>query len=83
MNHWIGREHVTSAPSISGKTDFSVWNVEWPTRSPHLSHLNFYFWGYFKETIYQNILQTVTELKEAMGKEITIIDSIDIMKKNG
>ena len=85
MNHKIGRDHVTSAPSNSGKTDDSVWSVAWPTRSPDLSHVKFYFWGYLKEIIYQNISQTVTELKETIGKEISIIGSevrkhiIDIM----
>ena len=60
---------------ISGKTNFSAWNIDLPTLSPHLSHLNFYFWVYLKERIYQNIPQTVTELKEAIGKDITVIGS--------
>ena len=37
MNHSIGRDLVTLAPSISGKTDFSVCSVEWPNWSPPFS----------------------------------------------
>ena len=51
MNHWIGRVHVTSARSISGKTDFWVFNVEWSARSPDLSHIEFYLWSYLKEIV--------------------------------
>ena len=42
-------EHVTSAQTISGKTDFFVRIVEWPAWSPDDSYLEFFLLGYIKE----------------------------------
>ena len=75
MKSWIGTEHVTATRSLSEKTDFSVWNVEWPALSPDLSYLDFYSFGHLKIGVYQDNFQTVIELKEAIEKEMTIIGS--------
>ena len=48
-----------------------VWSVEYPVRSPDLSHLKFNFWRYLKERGCQNNPQTNTEMKEAVDEEIT------------
>ena len=40
-----GREHVTYARSISGKSDLLVRNVKWPAQSPDLSLIDFLLWG--------------------------------------
>ena len=61
--------------SVSGKTNFSVWNVEWPAWSPDLAYHHFFLWGYLKESLYKDNPRTVTELKEATAKEITRIGS--------
>ena len=45
ISHWIGREHIPFSWLISGKSDLSVWNVDWPVRSPNVSHLRFYLWS--------------------------------------
>ena len=57
------------------ESDFSVRNDEWPAQSPDLPNLEFYLWGLLKERTYQYNPQTVTELKETIGKEITNIGS--------
>ena len=36
----------------------------WPAHSPYLSPPDFFLWGYLKEKVYHNILQTIDELKE-------------------
>ena len=62
-------------------------DVEWPARSPDLSPLDFFLWGHLKERVYRDNPQTLTELKEAIGKEIRCIGSevtkavFDSMKK--
>ena len=54
------------------ENDFSIWNVEWPARSPDLTNLDFFLWDYVKEMVYKDTPQTVTDLIEALDKEITI-----------
>ena len=75
MYHWIERDHATYARSISGKTDFYLWNDAWSGWSSGLSHLNFYLCGYLNDWGYKDNFQTVTELIQAIGKEIRSIDS--------
>ena len=36
----------------------------WPAHSPYLSPPDFFLWGYLKEKVYHNNLQTIDELKE-------------------
>ena len=88
QNTWTpGRNHVISVWWTSGKTDFSVWNVEWPAPSQDLSPLDFFIWGYLMKRGYQDNPPTVTELKESISKNIRCIGSevtkvvIDSMKK--
>lgn len=51
---WIGR----SSPSIY-----------WPPRSPDLTPLDFFLWGYLKENVYQSRPQNVNELKERITQK--------------
>ena len=60
---------------MSGKTDFTVWNIEWPARSPVFYYFDCFLWGYLKERVYKHTHQTVTELKEAIGREVTSFGS--------
>lgn len=48
--------------------------IKWPARSPDLSPLDFYLWGYLKQIVYQERSNSVEELKEkitAACNEIT------------
>lgn len=47
-NRWIGR----GGP------------VKWPARSPDLTSLDFYLWGYLKDVVYQNAPTTRDDMKE-------------------
>ena len=56
-----------------GKLISRFGDVEWPARSPNLSALDFYLWGYLKERVYRDNPKTITELKEAIATEIRSI----------
>jgi hypothetical protein len=46
--HWIGRRGT----------------VSWPPRSPDLTPLNFYLWGYTKQKVYSVVIKTRDQLLE-------------------
>ena len=56
-NRWIGRRGF----------------VEYPPRSPDLTPLDFFLWGYLKDKVYATKPTTVAELREAIEHECTQI----------
>lgn len=48
-------------------------DIAWPPRSPDLSPLDFYLFGYLKNTIYKTRMHTLNELKNAITDAITQI----------
>ena len=46
---------------------------EWSPNSPDLNPLDFYLWGFLKDTMCRNNHQTITELKEAITQKINAI----------
>ena len=48
-------------------------DIEWPARSPDLSPLNFFLWGYLKGTVYRENPTTLEQFKEAIQTEIRLI----------
>lgn len=56
-NRWIGRRGA----------------IEWPPRSPDLTPLDFFLWGYLKSNVYINRPQAINELKERIRIEIAKI----------
>jgi len=55
-------------------------DIPWPPRSPDLSPCDFYLWGYLKSKVYIGKPRTISELKEAIQREIAAIP--DIMLEN-
>lgn len=53
---------------------------EWPPYSPDLSPLDFYLWGYIKDSVYSNRPRTLEELKSAIKTTIQNIP-MDIFPK--
>lgn len=53
-NRWIGRRGV----------------IEWPARSPDLTPLDFYLWGYLKSKVYFNKPENIEQLKNRIRAEI-------------
>ena len=45
----------------------------WPPRSPGLSPSDFFLWGYLKERVFTNNLQTLEDLKQNIRQEIDTI----------
>lgn len=47
--------------------------IEWPARSPDLTPLDFFLWGYLKNRVYVNRPHNIEELKERIRLEINNI----------
>lgn len=54
---------------ISHLTDFP-----WPARSPDLSPLDFFLWGYLKENVFRTKPNNIDTLKEAIREILSSID---------
>lgn len=53
-NHWIGRRG----------------SIEWPARSPDLSPLDYFLWGYVKDRVYKTKPQNLDDLRNRIQQEI-------------
>ena len=60
-NRWIGRGVV------------GVLAIAWPPRSPDLTPLDFFLWGYLKDRVYKVMPANVEELKQSIRNEIQLI----------
>ena len=58
-NRWIGRRGT----------------IEWPARSPDLTPLDFFLWGYLKNKVYSKKFHSLDELKSAIKHEIDELKS--------
>lgn len=47
--------------------------IEWAPRSPDLTPLDYFLWGYLKERVYRTIPQTLDELRRNIINEINVI----------
>ena len=47
--------------------------IPWPARSPDLSPLDFWLWGYLKNKVYANAVTTLDELRQAIIDEMQAI----------
>ena len=54
--------------------------LQWPARSPDLTPLDFFLWGYLKEKVYKSSPQSLAELKANITREINLI-SQDLLKR--
>jgi hypothetical protein len=48
-------------------------DIGWPLRSPDLTTLRFFLWGYLKAQVYQYRVQTLEGLQEVISQEVTAI----------
>ena len=56
-NKWIGRRGP----------------IKWPPRSPDITSLDFFLWGYLKSKVYVNRPNIVDDLKQRIRQEIRLI----------
>ena len=47
--------------------------VEWPARSPDLTPLDFFLWGYLKSKVYATPPQNIAELRRRITEEINLL----------
>lgn len=48
--------------------------IEWPARSPDLTPLDYYLWGYLKSKVYINRPNNIDELKTRIRQEMRLIE---------
>ena len=46
---------------------------EWPARSPDLTPMDFFLWGYLKSKVYQTVPQNQNELRQRITREVTAL----------
>jgi hypothetical protein len=51
---------------------------QWPPRSPDLTPLDFYFWGYVKQTIYSVRIHNIQDLKQRI-REVAASVTPDVL----
>ena len=56
-NRWIGRRG----------------EIEWPARSPDLSPMDYFLWGFLKNRVYETQPATLTELQQRISDQVAII----------
>lgn len=49
--------------------------ILWPPRSPDLNPLDFFYWGYLKETVYKNPIRTIEELRQRIAEAAQYINN--------
>ena len=54
--------------------------VEWPPRSPDLTPMDFFLWGYIKDIVYRKKLEKLEELEEAIQEAIAAIPPDMLMR---
>ena len=50
------------------------FDFQWPARSPDLSPMDFFYWGYLKRQVYSRKLSSIDELKTAISEELDNLD---------
>ena len=53
---------------------------EWPPRSPDLSSLDFFLWGYLKRTVYASRPKSIEQLKTSITSQCQSISTSTLMK---
>lgn len=61
-DHWIGRRGA----------------IEWPARSPDLTPLDYFLWGYLKDRVYKTKPQNLADLQQRIIDEIVLIPRLMI-----
>ena len=51
-------------------------SLPWPARSPDLSPLDFWLWGYLKDKVYSHSVATLQELRDAIEDELQSIPAV-------
>jgi hypothetical protein len=61
-------------------TDDDDMFLKWSARSPDLTQLNFYFWGYVEDKAYvPNLARDLTAVRERITNEVASISMDDVV----
>ena len=52
--------------------------IPWPARSPDLSPLDFWLWGYLKNKVHSHSVATLQELRDAIEDELPAIPAVTV-----
>ncbi|GFW98498.1 DUF4817 domain-containing protein [Trichonephila clavipes] len=55
--------------------------IAWPPRSPDLTPLDFFFWGYVKYTVYGTQVNSLEELKQNIQTAVATVD-VSMLKRS-
>ena len=82
-NMWMQQDGATSHTArismatfrrqFPGRLISRFGDVHWPSRSPYLTPLDFFLWGFLKNRVYANRPDTIEELKHNIRSEISAI----------
>ena len=53
---------------------FSLNPIAWPPRSPDITPLDFFLWGYVKDVVYRTKVKDISDLKERITAAVEAID---------
>ncbi|GFY09958.1 transposable element Tcb1 transposase [Trichonephila clavipes] len=71
-----------SPPSRSSiPLDWQGGPIAWPPRSPDLTPLDFFFWGYIKDTAYGTQVNSLEELKQNIQTAVATVD-VSMLKRS-
>ena len=71
--HWT-RAVINEIDRIFRQNTFVLGhNVEWPPRSPDLTPMDFFLWGYLKSKVYITPPQNLVELRERINRECNLL----------
>jgi hypothetical protein len=81
--HWEVRSHLNETlphRCIGRGTDDDMF-LKWPPRSPDLTPLDFYFWGYVKDKVYiPHLPRDLREVRERITNAVASISMDDLVK---
>lgn len=86
-NSLIVRQHLDGV--YPGRHMSTHGPIKWPARSPDLSSLDFYLWGFLKQTVYRERSHTVEELQQKirvacnliMPETLALVTSNEFLKR--
>lgn len=78
--HQLNQVRTLLQRMFRGKWISTNGPIRWPPRSPDLTPLDFYFWGYLKDEVYKSKYANVEELQIKIRQVIRSIDGRTILK---
>lgn len=54
---------------------------EWPPRSPDLTPLDFFLWGYLKSKVYQTVPRNLNDLRQRITREVTALRRLHFVRR--